>query len=143
MFEIDPGARGAHRVSPTGCSSVEAILAAGILGDGATGLALILRPDLVMGILGIPLPEPFTHARVIGAFVFSVGLACLVALARPRLRPLVVLQLTVVRVMVGLVALGSVLLGEPKGYGVVAASDLGLAAAQLVWLTIREDEDAS
>lgn len=114
---------------------LEPLLLTGALADGATGLGLLFVPERIMGILRIPLPPPLLHARLIGAFVGSVGLLYFLAWRRPAAERLVLVEaLTFLRAAVCLTTTIGVALGGPPGYLVVGLTDGTFAALQLAWL---------
>lgn len=109
--------------------------------DGATGLLLVASPRLALELMGVaPAPVEPIYLRFVGVFVGGVGLAYLYpwALARSRrwLRVLTVLEVTTgLRLAVGAFVVASVAAGTlVPGWLVVAVTDLGLAAAQIVLL---------
>ena len=112
------------------------------LGDATTGLLLLLAPIRVAALLGIAPAPPF-YLSFVGAFVLAVGLSYLYpfALAAPR-RPgrlLAALEITAIaRLSVASFLAASLAAGSGvRGFVPVLATDLSLAAFQLLWLSRR------
>lgn len=115
-------------------------LAAGGL-DFATGLGLVARPALVLGLMGAAVPgeEALLYLRWVGAFVAAVGSCYLWALARKDVALLRhTLELTILfRIAAGLFSAWALATGRlPGAWGSVPVTDLVLAASQF-WLLKR------
>lgn len=102
--------------------------------DGSTGLGLLFLPTWIMAILQIPLAPPFLHARLIGAFVGTVGFLYALAWRNPSSRVVLIQGLTWIRLAVAVTTGVGVALGGPVGYLVVGLTDGCFAAVQVVWL---------
>ena len=108
--------------------------------DATTGLLLMLAPHVTLGLMGIaPTAEP-TLIRFIGAFVAGIGLAYWHPWwGRAGADPAgltTMLEITALcRTAVGLFVITALFQGWlVPAWGLVAATDLGLAGAQMVYL---------
>ncbi|HEX4956490.1 MAG TPA: hypothetical protein VF017_24140 [Thermoanaerobaculia bacterium] len=114
-------------------------LAAGLC-DAGTGLGLLVGPGLILRLMGVASgPSDPALLRFVGAFVLGVGLAYLLALVRPP-RPgrlsAVAETTALLRFAVGGYVAVAVAAGTlPAAWATVAATDLGLAAAQVLLLS--------
>lgn len=108
------------------------------LGDAATGLLLVSRPELVLRLLGIPHPGgDLIFLRFVGVFVGCVGLACLYPLpGGDPLRMAAALEMTTMfRLAVALFVGASVTAGAlATPWAAVGGYDLVLAVVQIGWL---------
>jgi hypothetical protein len=112
--------------------------------DAATGFLLVAAPGLALRLMRVsPAPAEPIYLRFIGVFVGGVGVAYLypwvVERSRRWLRVAAVLEITAgLRLAVGIFVLLSVASGAlVPAWLVVAATDLGLAAAQILMLAGR------
>jgi hypothetical protein len=108
--------------------------------DAATGLGLVLAPLTVLGLMGVTSgPRDPALVRFIGAFVFGLGSAYLLALllpARPGRVRTVAEVTTGVRLAIGVYTAVAIAAGWlPLPWVSVPATDLALGALQLVGLT--------
>lgn len=111
--------------------------------DASTGLLLMAAPLFTLRLMMIPeLPAEPVYLRFIGAFVFGVGASYWLPylkrkdLIERRQQIITTWQMTaLVRTVVGGFVCLQVLSGAlPLAWISVAATDLGLAAAQLIFL---------
>jgi len=116
-------------------------LGAGLM-DTGTGLGLIIVPGFVLSLIGIPAGADDPSMRIVGAFVFAVGMLYLIGwyLTRRRVEatPLIyVWGVTAwIRFCVGTTVGTFVILGSLEhGWLLVAGTDLALALFQGAWMS--------
>jgi hypothetical protein len=110
--------------------------------DTATGALLMIAPELTLRLMGLHADAgAFVYVSFIGAFVFSVGLACLygalVAIRRGNRTKLEVVWLltAITRASVAIFVAGRVLVGSlDPGWLTVAAADGACVLIQAIGL---------
>lgn len=105
--------------------------------DAGTGLMLILFPELVLRLLGIPEPPPEarTFLRWIGVFVASTGLSYLWALRGGIAAETVWGFTAMIRLAVAIFLTVMILSGAlPAPWALVAVADAAVAAVQIFGL---------
>lgn len=110
------------------------------LGELLTGVLLMVRPDLMLSLLQIPIEKPYIYLRFVGAFVFGVGTLYFIPCIDKDVRTIknTLLSTSILRYNIFLFLCVMIFLGDfHKSWLVVALYD-GIVASIQTWFFMKQ-----